>query len=516
MFPTLLPIMMITLVLTLCFSFIPHPGVVSSVEAASLPRKLTWDNLVAEMPETKKVLLYCNTINRNAADCAETFLGHGADVSRAGTSYVSRAAAHACLDKFRTQTERLDALYELFDVDLDAMAARASGGNNAPKDKFNGNTYSDAARSAAGSKAWNELVPELEAKNKLRNPDKSSDPIFGGRNPDDRFPDGEEGFALGLVVLEAYELATAYRDASEDPSSVGVAPDLDCHGSSCRNAAGQHTDPHGNPTPEPKEPEPWTPEPETEPPEFEPTEPEVFEPILQSTEPLEDMLLVTPMLRDETFKSAMERCQEDEERKLWRSVGAKTIDPDAILDDEMTMEDAEDLLRRGVCDIGFYGAAFCKNWKEQRDSTPVPPEWKDDFAALKQYSPLCPVNLYEPEACKMAEEEIRKRYAWPELLDGMFEPGPPVPWLPGRKMDPLDRKAVQAVWTGVKSGGNTILGSRASTKKLGAMTAAGGPGKTPGKRDWLDGLGKMAIKAALGPNRGAKTGPKMSEGHDEL
>ncbi|KAL2072128.1 hypothetical protein VTL71DRAFT_11471 [Oculimacula yallundae] len=420
---------------------------------------ITWDDLASEMPGAKTVLIYCDAINRNLADCAQAFLGHGTDTTQAGSSYVSRAAAQICLDRSGKAIELLEGPYQLFDVGMDALASRASGGGAGGSEGFQPNTYSDEAKDVAGKRGWNEEVAKIESIHRLEDEARSKDPFFGGRNPDNRIHDGEVG------------------DARDDPSSVGQPPDLDCAGESCWNSAGQHTDPTGALTPVPEPPGPDTPIPETEPPGFVPTPKEDFKPILEETD-----------------------LTEERDRTLWDSISTKTFDPSPIVGEQVTEEEAQLLFSQGICDISYFGEAYCRTWQKQRDTATVTTEWQDTFDAVKMYSPLCPVNLVDIAACEEMKIEVGERYVMPAVMNAMFEPGRPVSWLPGRNMDPSDKRAVESEWLKQRNGQETVLGSRAGRAGRGFI-ALSRPIRESSDRPWQAVLGRMVVQNGSKPQR---------------
>lgn len=152
---------------------------------------------------------------------------------------------------------------------------------------------------------------------------------------------------------------------------------------------------------------------------------------------LQDELESTPVLKDETTKTAMQQCQEKEEKQLWDEIGSTTDDPEGKIaqSDEDKKAEAEHYKMLDFCDRSYYGEQGCREWKRQIDSVPLTPEAKLDLETQRQIQmDLCPVNLIKLTDCQRAKQSIYMRFAVPktltETVEGKFKPGRPVDVIP--------------------------------------------------------------------------------------
>ncbi|KAL9626157.1 MAG: hypothetical protein Q9204_007536 [Flavoplaca sp. TL-2023a] len=145
-------------------------------------------------------------------------------------------------------------------------------------------------------------------------------------------------------------------------------------------------------------------------------DPDLTEPIINDDEEitidLERELEATPVLKDETTRTAMQKCHEEDRRAQ-----------------------AENGKRLGFCDKSYYGEDGCREWKRQLDSVPLPPELKLELESQLQSQPdLCPVNLVKLTDCQRAKQSLYMRFAildeTAQAVDSKFKPGRPVDIIP--------------------------------------------------------------------------------------
>lgn len=268
----------------------------------------------------------------------------------------------------------------------------------------------------------------------------------------------EKSFELGKMLADAAAVewgvgADKYKAPYNDPWTVGVRPDLACPADSAGCLARKEggaidvvPSPEGKGSntlerpsgdgdrneEDPTEKNEW--------PEGMDEDPDLTEPIINDDEEvhidLEGELEATPILKDETTRTAMQQCQEKEEKKLWDEIGSTTIDPNAnTLSEEEKRAEAEFYKRLGFCDKSYYGEKGCREWKRQLDSVPMPPDAKMELESqLQGQLDLCPVNLIKLTDCQRAEESVYMRFAildeTAKAVDTKFQPGRPVDVVP--------------------------------------------------------------------------------------
>lgn len=314
-------------------------------------------------------------------------------------------------------------------------------------------TYSTQAREAAGKSARDAYAEYLRGIRELEKVPSWAKPLM-----DKHDETAETSFELGKMLLDAAETKWGvgedkYKAAYNDPWTVGVRPDLACPADSvgCLSRRKGGTidvvpSPEGKGSntlegpsgggerneEDPTEKNEW--------PEGMDGDTDLMEPIISDDDEvdvdLEDELEATPVLKDETVKTAMQKCQEREEKKLWDEIGSTTIDQNAgALSEEEKRAQAEYYKRLGFCDKSYYGEKGCREWKRQLDSVPMTPDAKMELESqLQGQLDLCPVNLIKVTDCQRAKESVYMRFAildeTAQVLDTRFQPGRPVDVVP--------------------------------------------------------------------------------------
>jgi hypothetical protein len=385
-------------------------------------------------------------IDRDPAECATTFLDVGHQDEAPRPSFVSRKAAETCLKK--SNAPYIQALNEMFGVDPDAMALLSSGAHGTQADQqgpiaVTPNTWSTKARKAAGQKAYENYHKIIKGVRDIE------DGSWGAKKLDGQTRSGSMGYKAGRTVFDEWQGEGAREDAEKDPSRVRQPMDIEDRGNGqYRDINGNNVDRDGNNVPEPKpEPDP-VPERDPDPPNEEPSReapeppPDRFDPdeldtgalLTESGEALDaqDELDIRRALEDIEVKTAMEKCQAEEEANLWRTIGSSSF-----VDNDLTGDISEDtanrLLDQGICDRTYFGADYCIEWKNRLAEVPVDPLLIHEAVEWGNASQLCPVNVYLPRGC-VAKQELWKKYVvkeeWKEPIEGLFEIGRPVEWLP--------------------------------------------------------------------------------------
>ncbi|KAL8838138.1 MAG: hypothetical protein Q9176_005221 [Flavoplaca citrina] len=314
-------------------------------------------------------------------------------------------------------------------------------------------TYSNQAREEAGNAARDAYAEHVRGIRELEKIPTWAEPFM-----DKHDRTAEKSFELGKMLYDAADAhwgvgEDKYKAAYNQPWTVGVRPDLACPADS----AGCLSRKEGGaidvvPSPEgegsnalegpggdgerneddPTEKNEW--------PEGMDEDPDLTEPIINDDEEvkidLEGELEATPVLKDETTRTAMQKCQEREEKKLWDEIGSTTIDPNTeFISEEDRRAQAENGKRLGFCDKSYYGEDGCREWKRQLDSVPLPPESKLELESQLQSQPdLCPVNLVKLTDCQRAKQSVYMRFAildeTAQAVDSKFKPGRPVDIIP--------------------------------------------------------------------------------------
>lgn len=393
----------------------------------------SWTTLIEQDARAKSLLVYCHTIKDSQTDCAERFLGLGKDDGGV-SGVVARKAAYTCLERQGDMLARIDALRDIFQVDLDALARAAQGTPPAaPKGYHLG--WSDAARDEARKKGF-----EAEAKkNAAARVDKAAlEKLPGWVEAIKPEMDAkvEKNMLLAAIIIEVVMATAAGHKAYKDPASVNIPPDQVIPDEMLKDSMPPEEAPS---MPEPPE----VPPPEVPPPDFD-DEGEVD---------LTPELISTPVLQDETVRTSMQACQESVEREIFGAIGSTTTDPNAQTGEEAS-QTAEHLRSMGLCDVDFYGQAACAAWKDHLVRVPLAPE---DQAVMDSYlsqHTACPVNLITPTDCNKAKQAVYMRFVVEDEtatpINLLFKPGPAVPWLPRLDLEGLGGGGVPLLFDPMK------------------------------------------------------------------
>ncbi|KAJ5465955.1 hypothetical protein N7530_009742 [Penicillium desertorum] len=406
---------------------------------------LSWDCLLEHDQTARSLLVYCNVTGLSQTECGNKFfkkkkayLGGGSVLP----STVALEAAAICLE--RNNLNEINVFQELFKVDMLSISHYAQGLDTSqprldyhagPDGDLYRQGYTEADRRAAGEKRRDTLEREqiflwkmVEAGLEI----KASDY-------------GPLGTAIAHAIAISAELIRDKYNEQEgynNPWREGYQPTGTCGiDTSCHDKDGNtfpNTDPPvvpdvptSKPSPQPSSPSP-TP---TPPPIFpEGSDPSDYEPILAGEAYIDDEIIATPILQDETIKTDLQRCVKKEEHKLWNLIGSQTTDPEAQ-DDKDHAAQAELLQRMGVCDTNYFGREACRAWKQTLDTVPIDPEDEKASVLLLSAFNICPENLITPGDCHAAKQELLKRYIVPDpVIDRLGEL-----YQPGSKVDSVPR-----------------------------------------------------------------------------
>ncbi|KAI4217381.1 MAG: hypothetical protein L6R36_009305 [Xanthoria steineri] len=447
---------MLSIILPLCFDLFLHPRPIYSNPS-------TWPFLISHDPQAKQLLLYCDTISLTQSECTTKFLTPSNQPDTVPPTLVSFRAAATCVSQASLTSTRLQNMFNLDPSTMSLLAFSSSSSSSMEPPNLNWQqmsdssywraTYSTQAREAAGKAAQDAYASYVRGIRELEKIPSWAKPLM-----DKHDKAAEKSFELGKMLADAAAVewgvgADKYRAAYNDPWTVGVRPDLACPADSAGclarkeggaidvvpspEAKGSNTleGPSGDGDrneEDPTEKNEW--------PEGMDEDPDLTEPIINDDEEvhidLEGELEATPILKDETTRTAMQKCQEREEKKLWDEIGSTTIDPNAgSLTEEEKRAEAEFYKRLGFCDKSYYGEKGCREWKRQLDSVPMPPDTKMELEShLQSQLDLCPVNLVQLTDCQRAKESVYMRFAildeTAQAVDTKFQPGRPVDVVP--------------------------------------------------------------------------------------
>ncbi|KAL8769313.1 MAG: hypothetical protein Q9209_004695 [Squamulea sp. 1 TL-2023] len=315
-------------------------------------------------------------------------------------------------------------------------------------------TYSNKAREAAGQAARDAYAESMRGIRELE-----KIPTWAKVFQDKHNKTAEKYSDLGKELLDSAQTRWGvgedeYKAAYNEPWTVGIHPDLACptdsegclarkeggaldvvpppegEGSNTLESASGNGDKNEE---DPEEKNEW--------PEGMDEDPDLTDPIINDDEEvnLENELSATPSLKDETMKTAMQKCQEKEEKKMWDEIGSMTFVSDAegeIRQSEEEMrEQAERNKRLGFCDKSYYRESGCREWKRQLDSVPMTTGVKFELESqLHGQFDFCPGNLMTLRDCQRAKQSVYMRFAildeTTQVLDNKFKPGRPVNVVP--------------------------------------------------------------------------------------
>ncbi|KAL8846949.1 MAG: hypothetical protein Q9221_007991 [Calogaya cf. arnoldii] len=168
-------------------------------------------------------------------------------------------------------------------------------------------------------------------------------------------------------------------------------------------------------------------------------DPNLTDPIINDDEEvfidLEGELEATPALKDETTKTAIQKCQEREEKKLWDEIVSTTTTPNAeTMSGEEKRAEAENYKRLGFCDKSYYGEEGCRGWKRKLDPVPLRPEARLELESqLQEQFELCPSNLIILTDCQRPKQSVYMRFA---ILDETAKAVWEIPALKTRRCRP--------------------------------------------------------------------------------
>ena len=445
---------MISIMLSLGLLLLVHPLVIYS-------KPSTWPSLIVHDPQAKQLLLYCDTISLTQSECSTKFLTPSDQPDTVPSNLVSFRAAATCVSQASLTSTRLQNMFNLDPSTMSLLASSSSSSTEPPNLNWQQMsdasywraTYSPQAREAAGKAAQDAYASYLRGIRELEKIPSWAKPLM-----DKHDKAAEKSFELGKMLADAAAVewgvgADKYRAAYNDPWTVGVRPDLACpadsagclarkeggaidvvpspEGKGSNTLEGPSGDGDRNEE-DPTEKNEW--------PEGMDDDPNFTESIINDDEEvhidLEGELEATPILKDETTRTAMQKCQEREEKKLWDEIGSTTVDPNAnTLSEEEKRAEAEFYKRLGFCDKSYYGEKGCREWTRQLDSVPMPPDAKLELETqLQGQLDLCPVNLVKLTDCQRAKESVYMRFAildeTAQVVNTKFQPGRPVDVVP--------------------------------------------------------------------------------------
>ncbi|KAL8895858.1 MAG: hypothetical protein Q9192_003400 [Flavoplaca navasiana] len=289
-------------------------------------------------------------------------------------------------------------------------------------------TYSKQAREEAGNAARDAYAEYVRGIRELEKVTTWAEPFM-----DKHDKTAEKSFELGKML---YDAADAHWGVGEDKykaakegGAIDVVPSPEGKVSNALEGPGGDGERNED---DPTEKNEW--------PEGMDEDPDLTEPIINDDEEvtidLEGELEATPVLKDETTRTAMQKCQEREEKKLWDEIGSTTINSNTeFISEEDRRAQAENGKRLGFCDKSYYGEDGCREWKRQLDSVPLPPDAKLELESQLQSQPdLCPVNLVKLTDCQRTKQSVYMRFTiqdeTAQAVDSKFKPGRPVDIIP--------------------------------------------------------------------------------------
>ncbi|KAL8858663.1 MAG: hypothetical protein Q9178_004750 [Gyalolechia marmorata] len=446
---------MLQYILSLSYLFFNYP-------LPTFSQASKWPTLISHDPQAKQLLLYCNTISLTQPECTTKFLTPSYDANTFPPNFVSFRAAATCVSQASLTSTRLQQMFNVDPSTLSLLASSSSSSTTTPNlnwqemsdSSYWRATYSVEAREAAGKAARDAYAEHMHGIRQAEQIPSWVTPMMDGH---DKM--AEKAFDLGKMLLDASQTywgvgEDKYRAAYNSPWTVGVQPDLVCAAdsagclsrdegggvSSVPSPEGEGSNILEGPSGEGEKNE-EDPTEKNEWPEGMDEDPDLTEPIINDDEEvdLEDEIEATPVLKDEITKTAMEECQEKEEKKLWDEIGSTTFDPDAESNNAQSEEErraqAEHYKRLGFCDKTYYGEDGCREWKRKLDSVPLTPDAKLELETqLQGRLELCPVNLVKLTDCQRAKQSVYMRFAildeTMQNLDNKFQPGRPVDVVP--------------------------------------------------------------------------------------
>ncbi|KAL8733481.1 MAG: hypothetical protein Q9166_002108 [cf. Caloplaca sp. 2 TL-2023] len=425
----------------------------------------TWSTLISHEPQAKDLLLYCTTISLTQSQCTNKFVTPSYQPNTLPPNFVSLRAAATCLSQASLTSSRLQNMFKLDHYTLSLIASSSSSTDppdlnwqQMPDSSYWRATYSIQAREKAGEAARDAYAEHMRGIRQAEQIPSWAKPLM-----DKQDKTAEEYFDMGKTLLDASQTywgvgEDKYKAAYNEPWTLGVRPDLACPADSdgclakgeggavdmVPSPEGPGSNTHEGPSGEgemndneedPREKNEW--------PEGMDEDPDLTDPIINDDEEvdvdLSDDLEATPVLQDETTKTALQKCQEGEEKKLWDEIGSTTFDPDAegygAQSEAEKKEQAERYKRLGFCDRSYYGEEGCQEWKRQLDSVPLDPDMKLALETTRQGQlDLCPVNLIKVTDCQLAKQSVYMRFVIPDevtkAVEDKFKPGRPVDVVP--------------------------------------------------------------------------------------
>lgn len=467
-----------------------------------------------ELDALKGLKLYCHMLGMPNANCEAKFTGLVLDDSGSASdsgrfitgehqvdSLVSRKAAETCLTEANLQHT---AMSKMFGVGMKDMAQYAAGGGGTairdgagmaqePKPDGGADRYSDEIKEKAWQQAYNRKFEELKIIREIENASQISKLIPKAGTMSDHMEDAAS--RLGVDLYYEISARSAAAHARENPWEQGFQPDKPApntpgssgsgasgpgsgrsgeSGESGTGGGGEGSSGHGK---------------DDHGPDFNPTTdkdmealpddkskgsgdtPQESAPMLLIDDPAVnvDTEIATPVYDDLNTKTALQQCQEKQEKKLWEVIGTEHRAPNAESDEQGRKDWAEELLGKGICDQSYYDRAACQDFKNKQWNVPLPPDMEADLLRWHDESPICPTNVAHETECHLAKQEVLKRYAvtpaGERIIDIALKPGKPVSWLP-----PLDRNPVLA------AGGSGLPGG-AGPDLAGAGSGLGVPAR---------------------------------------
>lgn len=135
---------------------------------------------------------------------------------------------------------------------------------------------------------------------------------------------------------------------------------------------------------------------------------------------------------DNAFKENIQKCIDNEKRKILKERGSKTPDPNAETLDEKK-ERAEQELKAGNCDEAYLGRAFCQEFRNKQASNfdveakAEKEEARTGAIELFNSSGICNPSLLGKAFCKAEKDKVIKNPVRNDFGDdgtsGLFKPG---------------------------------------------------------------------------------------------
>jgi hypothetical protein len=395
-------------------------------------------DIAKEEPGVQSLRIYCKTLALEDGQCMDKFIG----VKNGGlpSGLVGLSAASTCIDKY--SLNEVSALDNMFDVDVTKLQNLARGMNTKrpdleyhqqPGGKSSRRAYTEEQRRRA-AEAHRESIERVNAVAWDIASARLTQMVSGfDRNGLLTF-----GIVVSLTAAKRVQSEVAYYAGYYEPWREGEQPEATCQqgkktcetdsGSEVPNPDYEGSDNDGNDNDgndndgndnegsdnEGSDNETNDTDSESESGSDSPFEDTMEDDDFDAIPDVEE----TPVPFDETTQTALQKCQEEEERKIRDELGSTTPDPESPLKEEERKNQAEFLLLRGVCDKSFYGAAFCQIWKNQQASTPLSEEDQQILNEFREGITICPVNLITEVDCEMTKQELWKRYAVKDEFEG--------------------------------------------------------------------------------------------------